>query len=277
MLCALAGTTHAKTFKSPDIVVVGDSQISFGAGANFLKFFENLETVCKPDKDQRQSLKRLGNRTVAAIGVRSTSLHSWIAKTGKSKGTICDVDKRWGVNAGTYGLSQGKKRKYVQIGKGSEYQFCKRNKSAFDSMFAGNYYAPKLMVMAFLGNAADRWAGKSSVALKDVQQTMRQIPKDLPCIFMTTAPSYLKGVNATRLSAQKSVKRAFDKSGSRCSFVEGFTPDTIASSTGNKRYFKTSKSGKVSDPHHPNARGSKAFFAIKSPDLCRAVFQQLTE
>ena len=251
---------------SPEILVIGDSQISFGAGKVYLEFFDQLT----------KNFPHLSHMETAAIGVRSTSLQHWTTrKEGKIKDVICEVDKRWGVNAGVYGIEGNKKRKYVNIGQGDAYQFCEPNKSAFEAMFENGYYKPKLLVLAFLGNSADRWAVSAEVALSDVIATMNQIPQELPCIFLTTSPSYDKATNDTRWKAQANIKRAFQESSSRCSFVEGFTAETIAAAEGNKNFFKTNDEGEVTDIHHPNLQAARRFFEIKKEDLAKAVLEQL--
>lgn len=276
-LLAFTVSGHTEKFKSPDILILGDSQITFGSGPVFLDFFQDIKAHCSPDNVQKQYLKKLGEMSVGVIGVRSTSLHSWVMRSGKAKGKVCDVDPKWNVNAGSYGLLNQTKNKFVQIGKGPEYQFCKKNKSPFEAMFMNRYYEPKLLIMFFLGNSAQRWANNKDAAIKDVRQTMQQIPENLPCIFMTTKPSYEKKVVDLRLRAQANVKQAFAESGSRCSFIEGFTPKTISAITGNKHYFRLRKNGTVKDPFHPNISAARDFFSIEMHDICDAIFKQIGE
>ena len=275
VLCSAVQGASAAEYKSPDILVLGDSQLSFGSGPVFLEFFENIKAHCAPNEPQLEDLKQLGEMSVGVIGVRSTSLHSWVARKGRSKGSICDVDPKWKVNAGTFGIVNKTKNKYVQIGQGADYQFCQRNKSPFEAMFREGYYQPKLLIMSFLGNSAGRWARNKKNALRDVERTMQQIPANVPCIFMTTAPSYQKKVVDLRLKAQENVKYAFMKNGSRCSFVEGFTPETIAANQGNRMFFRLNKSGKVKDPFHPNSKGARKFFSVGMNNICQAIFNQI--
>ncbi|MEM8654935.1 MAG: SGNH/GDSL hydrolase family protein [Pseudomonadota bacterium] len=262
-------------FQSPSIVILGDSQIPFGSGPVFLEFFENIKSHCPPTPQQAANLEVLADMKVAVIGVRSTSLHSWTAKMGRAKGAICDVDPKWKVNAGTYGFINTTGNKYKQIGQGEAYQFCEKDQSAFQTMFRDGYYEPKLILLSFLGNSAKRWAGSYDKALEDVQKMNAQLPAGVPCIFMTTAPSYSKKITDLRLKAQANVKRAFAESGSQCSFVEGATPQTVAANQGNKKYFRLSKSGKVKDPYHPNEKAAKTFFMIAMDDICTAVYDQI--
>lgn len=266
----------ANKFKSPDILVLGDSQFTFGSGPSFLDFFQNIKSKCSPNVSQSADLKKLADMSVAVIGVRSSSLPSWTARTKKGKGAICDIDPKWKVNAGSYGTVNQTKNVYIQIGKGPQYQFCKKKMSPFEALFVDNYYDPKLLVMSFLGNSSAGWAKYPDMAMNDVQKTMSQLPEDLPCIFMTTAPSYSKETNDLRVRAQKNLKKAFKKSGSRCSFVEGLTPKTIAANLGNKKHFRLKKSGAVKDPYHPNKKAAKKFFAIERKEICAAIFTQVS-
>lgn len=267
--------TAAETFKSPDIVVLGDSQIPFGSGPVFLDFFENFEQHCPPTPAQTQDLQALGEGRVAVIGVRSTSLHSWVARRGNLKGSICNVDPKWKANAGVFGVINQTKNKYAQMGRGSQYQFCKKGKSPFEAMFAPDYYKPKLLMMSFLGNATSRWANSREKALDDVTRMLDQIPAGTPCVFMTTAPAYSKKIVNRRLKAQENIKWAFDQVGAACSFIEGATPATVKANQGNAKFFRRNKSGRVKDPFHPNERAAKAFFATQNPQLCEAVYTQI--
>lgn len=262
---------------SPDILVVGDSQISFGAGAVHLDFFENLSRNCPINGAQRKRLAELKLNQVAAIGVRSSSLNNWVSRRDDEKAVICEVDKKFGVNAGAYGIANERKRKYVQIGQGADYQFCTSNRTPIQGIFHNGYYDPKLFVMAFLGNSAERWAESRSDALADVRDAMKQIPAKTPCIFMTTAPSYSTEINDLRQRAQANIKSAFNQVGRRCSFVEGITRETRAANANNARFFRTNDAGEVIDPLHPNTDAARKFFSIVSPQLCAATFKQIAQ
>ncbi|MGJ8615449.1 MAG: SGNH/GDSL hydrolase family protein [Sulfitobacter sp.] len=275
MVCA--PRVRADGFVSPDIVILGDSQIPFGSGPVFLEFFENIKAHCPPTAKQQADLAHLGSMNVAVIGVRSTSLHSWTAKMGRAKGAICDVDPKWKVNAGTYGFINMTGNKYAQIGKGEPYQFCEKGKSAFEAMFAPNYYKPRLLLLSFLGNSARRWANSLDKAIEDVTQMTAQLPPNTPCIFMTTAPSYSKKVTDLRLKAQANIKLAFEKTGAACSFIEGATPETVKANQGNKHYFRLNKAGRVKDPYHPNLKAAKNFFAIEMDDICAAIYNEISD
>jgi len=259
----------------PDILILGDSQITFGAGTAYLDFFQNLKKYCAPNPQQSKTLKKLKPGSVGVIGVRSSSLPSWTARKGKAKGAVCDVDPKWNVNAGAYGIINKTKKPYVQIGKGKQYQFCKKNLSPFEALLRPDYYNPDLLILSFLGNSTKQWAQQPKTALKDVQKTIAQLPADLPCVFITTAPPYTKKSVDLRLKAQKNLRAAFRKTGNRCSFVDGLNAKTIAANLGNKRHFKHKKLGAVKDPFHPNKKGAKKFFSLEKNDICTAVFTQL--
>ncbi len=278
-LSPITQASHAQSsdFVSPEILILGDSQISFGSGPAFLEFFTDIKQHCNPNETQLRNLDRLGKMRVGVIGVRSTSIHSWVARSGRAKDTICKEDKKWRVNAGTYGFVNMTDNKYVQIGKGKEYQFCAPNKSAFEHMFRPDYYQPRLLLMSFLGNSAKRWAESEEKAVADVNKMMEQLPEDLPCIFMTTAPAFSKRIVDLRLKAQKNLMSAFEKTGARCTFVPGSTPETVAANQGNKNFFRLNKRGMVKDPYHPNKRAAKNFFALEMDGICNAIFDQIED
>ena len=272
-----AASSAQSSFQSPDILVLGDSQISFGSGPAFLDFFEDIKAHCKPNNSQARHLKKLGEMSVAVIGVRSTSLQHWTSRMGASKGSICDVDPKWKVNAGSYGFINQTANKYVQIGQGREYQFCEKGKSPFEAMFRQDYYYPRLLFMTFLGNSSKRWASSVENARADVDETMRQLPSDIPCIFMTTAPPFRQNIVDLRLMAQENLKTAFVEAGARCTFLEGATPETVAANLGNKRYFRLNMEGRVKDPYHPNTKAARNFLEIEMGQICNAIFTQVEQ
>lgn len=263
---------HKTAFNSPDILILGDSQIPFGAGPSFLNFFENLVENCgfKPKVSDK-----LGDQTVAVIGVRSSSLGTWTRRSKSGKRAICTVDPKWRVNAGTYGTVNRSDNIYVQIGQGQDYQFCAPNKSAFETMFQPDYYDPKLLFLTFLGNSSGTWARSKDAAISDVKAAIEHLPAHIPCVFMTTAPTYYKKTVKQRLKAQENLKTAFAETGNRCSFVDGYTPETIKANQGVRRHFRQRKSGKVKDPFHPNKRAAHMFFRLRHAAICKAVATQL--
>lgn len=92
---------------------------------------------------------------------------------------------------------------------------------------------------------------------------------------MTTAPAYSAKIIDLRLRAQKNLMAAFEKTGSRCTFVPGATEETVAANQGNKHFFRLNKSGMVKDPYHPNQRAAKNFFALEMDGICNAIFDQI--
>ncbi|MEP4194324.1 MAG: SGNH/GDSL hydrolase family protein [Aliishimia sp.] len=256
--------------KKPDILILGDSQISFGAGEVYLDFFDKIERNCANILSKAQ-LNELGQRRTLAVGVRSTSLHSWVAREGGAKDTICEVDKKYGVNAGVYGIGGRSVRKFIQIGKEPGFQYCRKNRSAFESVFDVPANAPKLLVLNFLGNAEKRWLESQSVTDADVRQTLQQIPEGIPCIVLTTAPVFSKATNDKRMAAQSRLAAALGKKPGRCQLVKGFTPETRLAIEGKPKFFRRNKNGKIIDPHHPSKAAIKQLTKLVGPKLCKAI------
>lgn len=250
---------------APDVLILGDSQLTFGAGEAFLDELDAMAGRCGLE----------AGTTTGIIGVRSSSIASWTAESKAAKGAICDVDPKWNVNAGTYGtLSQGE-NPYVQIGRGAQFQFCSPGQSPLRSVFADGYYAPDLLVFFMLGNATERWADSPDAALQDVRSLMADLPPGQPCIFMTSAPPYKEKAVRLRQQAQDNIERAFAKSGSQCSFVPGFTAATIEENQGNAANFRRNGSGGVKDPFHPTEAAARKFLKLQRGALCSAIERQL--
>lgn len=271
----LATPLTAQDFNSPDILVLGDSQISFGSGPAFVDFLSDIAASCDANMRQKRALRQLGEMSVGVIGVRSTSIHSWMARSGAAKGSICEVDPKWKVNAGTYGTVNTTENEFKQMGQGANYQFCAPGTSAFEEMFKEGYYTPKLLVLAFLGNAATRWANSADQARADAQRLSQFLPPELPCVFMTTAPAHTNKVANIRARAQANIKAGFAATGNRCTFVEGITPETTAVNQSTKAFFRRHQDGRVKDPYHPNEKGARHHIALRAPALCEAIFTAL--
>jgi hypothetical protein len=265
LLGQLAPAQAQDSFENPDVLVLGDSQLSFGAGVAFVEFFKKHGASCGLPKSS----------SIGVIGVRSSQLVAWTARDAAGKKSICDVDPKWKVNAGSFGVVNKTKNKYVQIGQGAAYQFCKPGLSPFQAMFAEGYYNPKLLVMFILGNATERWANSQAEALIDVRRTMKDLPPDMPCVFMTTAPAYTEKVVSQRKQAQDNIEKAFAASGKRCSFVRGYTEKTIAANLGNPANFRRKPDGSVKDPYHPTEDSARQFLSLVKDDFCAAIRQQL--
>jgi hypothetical protein len=267
--CLAASTvvSHAQgTAKgAPDVLILGDSQLTFGAGEAFLDLLAKMKGSCGLEPDM----------TTGVIGVRSSAITSWTGTSKSAKGAICDVDPKWKVNAGAYGtLSQGK-NPYIQIGRGEQFQFCQPGMSPLQAVFADGYYAPELVIFFMMGNATERWAGDPGAAQQDVRALMADLPPDQPCIFMTSAPPYKEKAVKERKQAQDNIEAAFAKAGSHCTFVPGFTPQTIAENQGNAANFRQSASGKVKDTYHPTEAGARRFLKLQRGALCAAIGKQL--
>jgi hypothetical protein len=263
-LC-LATAGKAEVPGAPDILVLGDSQLSFGAGAAFVDLFDQMRGDCGLARDA----------TVGVIGVRSSTLQSWTSQREVAKGAICDVDPKWKVNAGVYGTLAQRGSPYVQIGQGAQFQFCQPDRSPLEAVFHDGYYQPKLVLMFLMGNAADRWAGSPDAALQDVRSFLADLPEGQPCIFMTSAPPYREAAVRLRQAAQDNIAAAFATAGGRCSFVAGLTAETVAENMGNAANFRRGASGKVKDANHPTEAAARRFMALRRDAICRAVADQL--
>lgn len=280
LMAALTGlifsnSAYADDFVSPDILVLGDSQISFGAGPAYLDFFEDLAASCNVTGSQAMKLDKLGEPRIGVIGVRSSSLPNWISTSSRGKSPICDVDPKWRVNAGTYGDINTTGNKYVQIGRGQNYQFCTAGESPFQTMFQEDYYTPSLTLITFLGNSARRWADSLDAAITDVERMNEQLPEGMGCIFMTTQPAYKQSIIDRRYEAQENLELAFEVTDSQCTFIPGMTEETIEANLGNRSHFRQRNNGSVKDPFHPNERAARLFLEIQRDTICTAIFDQL--
>lgn len=255
----------AQTLASPDILVLGDSQLSFGAGKAFVDILDDLSGDCGLP----------GDTTVGVIGVRSSSLQSWTSRGRSAKAAICDIDPKWKVNAGAYGLLSPGNSPYVQIGQGDRFQFCQRNRSPLQAVFHDGYYKPKLLIMFLMGNATRRWAASAEDALRDARAFIADLPAGQPCIFMTSAPTYGEDSVRLRQKAQTNIKAAFATVARQCSFVSGLTPETIRENLGNAANFRRTASGRVKDPLHPTEAAAHKFMALRRDALCNALSTQM--
>jgi len=272
---SFSSSTLAEDFKTPDIFVLGDSQILFGAGGTFQNFFENIEEKCGISKETQDKLAELSNPSVGVLGVRSTGINSWVRKDAQSQLRICTIDPNWHKNASTFGVINQSDERFLQLGQEEPFKFCEQDKSAFEVMFAQERYKTKLFVTFFLGNSAKLWSQSRAEAKQDALAFATQIPQDMPCIYMTTAPAYRQGNIDRRTKAQENIEQAFKETNNHCAFVAGITPETIEANLGNNLHFKTDETGKVKDPFHPNDVATKSFLALKTADICNAIITQL--
>lgn len=260
-ICQAEGTARG----APDILILGDSQLTFGAGEAFLDVLASMAGSCGLD----------AGATTGVIGVRSSAITSWTGTSKSAKGAICDVDPKWKVNAGAYGtLGQGE-NPYVQIGNGEQFQFCRPGASPLQAVFADGYYSPDLVIFFMMGNATERWASDPGAAQQDVRALIADLPPNQPCIFMTSAPPFKEKAVKQRQKAQDNIEAAFAEAGRQCTFVPGFTAQTIVENQGNAANFRRNSSGKVKDPYHPTEAGARRFLKLQRGALCAAIGKEL--
>lgn len=260
--------------QATEILVLGDSQLSFGAGPVFSRFFEELPGQCRSHVANPSDIALLKAKHFAMIGTRSTSLQSWTTTGSRAWGLLCHKDKRWGVNASAWGTVKPPKRRYIQVGEGDNFQFCKLPETPLQNLFATGYYAPELLMVFVGGNGAARLARDPAMAKQDVDAFVAGLPANTGCVFMMTAPIYGRKYNDDRLLAQANLRAAFAEHGNRCSFVEGHTPKTRAAIEGQAQFFRRREDGSVKDPYHADELAARRFLDLRRGPLCRALAEQ---
>lgn len=248
-----------------EILLLGDSQISFGAGGPYTQFLQTLGQSCPGLPARYASAK------AQAIGVRSTALHHWTATSAPDRDPVCEVDKTYGVNAGIYGVTSSG-LSYVQIGS-ADYPYCATRTTPLKA--ATDHVDPDLIVLAFLGNATDRWQNPQT-ARADWQATLSQLPKDIPCMMLTTIPAFEPSENQRRQTAQDNLRTAV-QSTNRCSFVPGLTPATLQAIQGRPENFRTDATGRVTDATHPTATSAARYIDANTSALCTGLRAALTD
>jgi hypothetical protein len=143
------------------------------------------------------------------------------------------------------------------------------------AVFHDGYYKPGLVIMFLMGNATKRWAASAADAQQDADAFIADLPAGQPCIFMTSAPTYGEKSVRLRQQAQANIEAAFARTGGRCSFVAGLTPETIRENLGNAANFRRSASGRVKDPLHPTEAAAHRFMALQRDAICAAITAQL--
>lgn len=261
--------------RSTEILVLGDSQLSFGAGPFLTTFFGDLPNQCREHVTDPRDVAVLKGKRFAMIGTRSTSLQSWITNSGQAWELLCHKDKRWGVNASAWGTVKLPDKRYVQVGEGANFQFCKLPETPLQNLFATDYYAPELLMIFVGGNGAARLASSPTKAKQDVAAFLADLPHNTGCVFMMTAPVFSQAQNERRLAAQASLSAAFADHGDRCTFVEGHTPETRAAIEGKAQFFRQREDGTVKDPYHANEDAADRFLKLRRKSLCRALAGQL--
>ena len=274
-MAASSSSLVAEEFKTPEILMLGDSQLSFGAGEVVLDIFENLKMRCEGVVDQTMLLSELQKMRTTLIGARSSSLQSWTTTSGWAYDRLCKKDQTWGVNASIWGYGKETGVPYVQIGEHKGYDFCEKGKTPIQAMFDAGYN-PNLLIFNILGNNAKRWAKDPQSAEVDVARFIEQTPAHLPCIYMSTLPIHTKRRNTQRFKAQAAIKAAFEKAGDRCAFVETLDKQTISLVQGKNKYFKRNKNGSVRDPFHPQKAAARKVYTLKQKEICQAIGKVFT-
>lgn len=257
----------------PEILFIGDSHLSFGAGKIFHQFFQNFEKNCMSEERWKGQARAVAMRRFGLMGVKSTSPHNWVHHKRSLKKMVCEPDPKWPVNARLYGFKHRTDGTYVQLGRDPSFPFCRKNKTALEAVF--EWTKPRLLVLYFMGNTIERWAKSPRSANSDVMRLMKQIPKTTGCLFMTTSPVYRKSHNARRVKAQTNIAAAFAKLGSRCHFVPMLTPKTIAAIEGRASYFRRHKNGRVKDPYHPGLTASRHLLRLRRRPICQGVLNAM--
>ncbi|MDP5349492.1 MAG: SGNH/GDSL hydrolase family protein, partial [Paracoccaceae bacterium] len=75
-LAATAGlhSARAEAPGAPDVLILGDSQLTFGAGKAFVALLSDMAGSCGLDPDT----------TTGVIGVRSSAITSWTGRTKRA-------------------------------------------------------------------------------------------------------------------------------------------------------------------------------------------------
>ena len=265
-----------KSYLATEVLVLGDSQLSFGAGPVLSRFFGDMTRQCASAMTLDATTRRLlADKRFAMIGTRSTSLQSWTTSAGRAWQLLCHRDKKWGVNASAWGTVKPANKRYVQIGEGAAFQVCRPGATPLQQLFATGYYAPELLMVFVGGNGAARLAADKRAAKRDVRRLIDTLPADTGCIFMMTAPIFRRPDNDTRAVAQGNLRAAFAEHNGRCSFVDGHTSDTRAAIEGRQHFFRRDHAGAVKDPYHANEAAAERFLALRRPALCQALITQL--
>ena len=213
------------------------------------------------------------------LGVRSTSLQSWISRKTPAWRQLCRKDKRHGVNASVWGTLKMGRRRFVQVGEGRKFQFCKSASHAA----AGD--AGHRLLHAARGDVF-RWRQWRRSPRRQRQQrpsrTSTDLMQQLPSSGRLSvhdhgsrlhpAPQSCAAQSATtswrrHLPSTAAVARSCRVSPlRRCSAIEG-----------RNHYFRRRRSGAVKDPFHPDKRATGRFLTLRRQALCRALRQQFAK
>jgi hypothetical protein len=268
-----AASAKAKAQAPVDLLVIGDSQISFGSGPAFEAFFADFATHCADADITAQQRMAVSDLKVGMVGVRSTGLTTWLARSNRGKRMMCvrDPDPRGLVNASVWGAMQrNQKQRWVQIGDAPGYRYCKQGQSTLRAMLATFPRPPKLIMFHVMATDSFRWTTPKRIE-DDLKRLEADLPNKTACIYFTTAPTYRTSVNARRVRAQAKLAAAISKTGSRCRLINGLTPATRKAFEGNAAFFYRHKSGRVRDPYHPTNAAARVYLKRHAKAVCKAV------
>lgn len=277
-LSGLIGSTQhafAKPGPNLDILVIGDSQVSFGSGPALVRAFEDFAAYCKGLALPATKLEAVSELSFGMVGVRSTGLHTWLARTGREKRMLCVRDPAPNslVNASVWGaMRHGSK--WVQIGESRHHRYCRPSRTGLELLLDSAKDPPRLVILHMLARSTFRWANVER-ATDDLRALERMLPARTSCVYLTTAPAYRRKTNAPRLKAQANLARAIEMSGSRCRLVTALNDTTLKSFEGNARFYYRHRNGRVRDPFHPNPQAATTFFKLNRAAFCEAVVEAL--
>lgn len=278
-LIILSGTlTFAQSLQKSEILVIGDSQIAFRGGETFLDYFNKFVNNCSKLLPHRKAdFDRFKDGAVGVVGVRSTSINGWVAKDGRAKDDVCEPEKSWPVNARGFGTLHHLSKSFVQVGEDPAYPLCVNGLSPLEALFDHLETRPKLLVLTFLGKTTKIWAKDAETAKRDAVALAAQVPRDTPCVFVTTAPSFRPPVNVERYQAQEHFIDALKEQKMACKPVRGLTLKTLARLENMPLFFKQDVLGFIRDPFHPNDDGIKAYLNAIEPSLCAAISKAVVD
>lgn len=255
----------------PEILMIGDSHLSFGARKVFQNFFEDFEKRCRAYETMPGHARAISKLRFALMGVKSTALHNWVMAKQRYKRMVCIPDPKWPVNARLYGFRGQPDGNYVQLGEYPGLPFCRQSLTPLQAVF--KWVEPRLVVLYFMGNTIDRWAASRKTADNEVRALVDQLPPGTGCVFTTTSPVYRPKDNLRRLAAQRNIQAAFTNHKASCSFVPMLTPSTVAAIEGKAVYFRRHRDGRVKDPYHPGTPATHRLLSLQEEPFCKAVMQ----
>lgn len=265
-------SVSAQSLADPDLLVIGDSQILFRGGPAYVDHFSKLAETCGALIPKRAAdFKTHFSGDVGVAGVRAAAINSWLAREGKQKDTLCVPQKSWPKNARGFGALHTPDQKFHQTASDGNYPLCQPDQSPMEALFKGVAIKPKLLVFSMLGGYSKNWAKDEALAHKHAAELAAQVPKNTPCLYLTTAPSFSENHNSDRLKGQDHFFDGIQKAGGACLPVRGLTDETISAFQGNNKFYKTREDGTVRDVFHPNDLGVRTFLKKVSPAMCQAL------